>query len=661
MRLSRTIGAMAALALLALATIPATAGAPDGSGWYVVSYGARITQADRDALVGAGGTGIRYFPEDSFVAHLEAASVPGAASLRPLSAAEKVSPSLDLAAPARPLTVSVHSAARTTVLRALDRRFPTFGGYPASDGVHDLAVFAPPATAASIAAMPEVLHVGPAPAGLAPLDEMSDQIQAGNYSGNTVAPGYEAWLTGRGLDGSGVTVSVVDTGVDAHPDFGNRIVANVRYGPVAGVSEQTDTYGHGTHVAGIVGGDANGLSALTRVRDAGGHLYGLGVAPKVSLVNQNAIAASNGALCGQGWPPAYPWSRLTTDALDNGASIWNASWWSCEDQAGNYIQTDSTFDALTRDADPDAPGSQPFTFVFSAGNSGAAKTVAAPASAKNVISVGATVNARAGSLSTMASFSSRGPAEDGRILPTISAPGSTIISTRAFAGAAACNVPPTDSFGLYAPCSGTSMAAPHVAGAVALIHQWWKKTNPSAPSPAMTKALLVNSATDMLAPADIPNNNEGWGRVNLGTLFDGAAQRIYVDQTVLLTDLDETRTYRVTPADTTKPMKATVVWTDAPGAAGASPALVNDLDLIVTQEGSGTTYLGNRFSAGFSATGGAPNRKDNVECVFVKTPSGTYTVSVRAANLPGDGVPGAGDNTDQDFALVLTNATLVAG
>jgi hypothetical protein len=257
-------------------------------------------------------------------------------------------------------------------------------------------------------------------------------------------------------------------------------------------------------------------------------------------------------------------------------------------------------------------------------------------------------------------FSSRGPARDGRIAPTVAAPGGTIVSTRSLPASAVCNEPPTDgnSFGLYGLCSGTSMAAPHVTGAVALVTQWWRsRTVGLTPSPALTKALLVNTATDMAIP-DVPNPNEGWGRVDLGTLFDPTAKRTYVDQKWVFTDPGDRRVFSVKAADPTKPLKVTLVWTDAPGTPQpdpTAPALVNDLDLLV--EGQKVTYLGNNFADGASVAGGAADRLNNVESVYIRTPGGKrHRVVVEAANLPGDGVPGAGDTTDQDFALVISNA-----
>jgi hypothetical protein len=83
---------------------------------------------------------------------------------------------------------------------------------------------------------------------------------------------------------------------------------------------------------------------------------------------------------------------------------------------------------------------------------------------------------------------------------------------------------------------------------------------------------------------------------------------------------------------------------------------VNDLDLEVTT--GGQTYLGNQFSGALSVTGGTPDRSNNVESVYLPDGNiGPITIVVRAAALDGDGVPGTGTGTDQDFAIVAYNVT----
>ena len=112
------------------------------------------------------------------------------------------------------------------------------------------------------------------------------------------------------------------------------------------------------------------------------------------------------------------------------------------------------------------------------------------------------------------------------------------------------------------------------------------------------------------------------------------------------------RTYRA--QDGGKPVKVTLVWTDAPGATTGA-AWVNNLDLVV--EAGGQRYLGNVFAGAFSRSGGEADTRNNVESVYL--PAGVadrFAVTVKGLQIAGDGVPGDGDTTDQDFALVVSNA-----
>jgi serine protease AprX len=98
-----------------------------------------------------------------------------------------------------------------------------------------------------------------------------------------------------------------------------------------------------------------------------------------------------------------------------------------------------------------------------------------------------------------------------------------------------------------------------------------------------------------------------------------------------------------------------LAWTDAPGhgLGGNTPAWVNDLDLSI--EIDGQTYYGNNFGPdGFSLPGGTPDGMNNTEGIFLDAlPEGTYTLTVTAVNISGDGVPSLAGDTDQDFALVI--------
>jgi hypothetical protein len=465
-------------------------------------------------------------------------------------------------------------------------------------------------------------------------DEVSDQIIAGNF--NPIAAGYVNWLATLGLTGGGgLTVAVIDTGVDtgvdatSHTDLTGRLVP---------IGTPTDTNGHGTHVAGIIAGDG----ALGTM-DASGFLMGLGVAPAVDLIARVNTGAD---------------ADRTRDVVINGGIAANNSY-ALHGAGTGYQIVDRTYDMLVRDADQTTAGAaEPLVIVFSAGNSG---TAGPTKEAKNIVAVANSLNQSAGNIDNLAAGSSRGPAQDGRIYPHVTAPGTSIISTRSSqAGLSLCTAIPTGAPAAsptYALCSGTSMAAPHVTGSVAVLTEWWQTANPGiVPSPAMIKALLMNDSVDM-GTADIPNSNEGWGRINLGDVTDPLVPAIYADQATVFASTGDSDSLQVSPSDTSEPLRITVVWSDAPGAGsgGTTAAWVNDLDLAVLEASSTTTFLGNVFAGGFSASGGAADGQNNAESVFVQNPVGPYEITIAATNIAGDGIPLNGDTTDQDFAFVCTN------
>ena len=657
-----------ALVLAALpAAGPATAGSTDGR-WVRVQFEHRITPADRTALGATGLDAIQYVHENGYVAFATSKSIEDAAArlahvseVRGIEASEKLDfglEGLQGLVLADVVTYGGRATSLTGRLAMLGQLVDQYG-LGAGRKMSSLIVRLPATSLARVARDPAVLWIGPAATGIYPEDEASVQIQAGNISAGKPTLGYESWIASTGIDGDGVIMSISDTGIDkSHPEHVGRVVQEIFYG----APQANDQGGHGTHVAGIVGGRGATLPVTGRATDLDDFLIGMGVAPKVKFVNQAIIPG--GSFVG-GTPP-QDFTSYAADAYRAGAIGWNASWNTGAANSG-YVARAASLDVATRDADADAPGNQPFIMVYSAGNAGPnPRTLTQPHEAKNIISVGSTQSSRTlqGNIDTMSSFSSRGPTRDGRIAPTISAPGQDILSSATSASPAASCAAPTgagaEGFLLgqakYAPCSGTSMAAPHVTGAVALIADWWRERHGGAtPSPAMDKALLVNTATDM-GTADIPNGNEGWGRVNLGALFSPTAERVYIDQSVVLTGVGQSHGVNVVAADPSKPMKVTLAWTDPAGEPGANPALVNDLDLTVTAP-DGTTYLGNRFAGGQSVAGGPADRRNNLENVYLnQAASGVFSITVTAANLPGDGIPGDSILTDQDFALVISNA-----
>lgn len=158
--------------------------------------------------------------------------------------------------------------------------------------------------------------------------------------------------------------------------------------------------------------------------------------------------------------------------------------------------------------------------------------------------------------------------------------------------------------------------------------------------------------TGVGAGGNLPSNSQGMGRMDLGRAFDGV-QRLGTDQTQTFGSTGQTFQVTGSVATTSQPFRVTLAWSDAPGPTTGSP-VVNNLDLEVTINGQ--TFRGNVFSGANSATGSVADPRNNAESVFLPAgTSGNFTVTVRAANIAGDGVPGNADTTDQDFALVIYN------
>jgi hypothetical protein len=507
-----------------------------------------------------------------------------------------------------------------------------------------------------VAAIPTVVWMGVVSPRPALTDERSDQIVAGRLSGGRPVPGYRDVLAQLGYTGRGVTWAVIDEGVDYdHPALASHIVGGHEFPGACNIPGQPGSDcrggGHGTHVAGIIGGD--GAPGFT---DPDGFLYGLGIAPEYGIFAMNSVRVF------RPWPPAGGWQEHSKRAVLGGAVGGNNSWTTGDPDAHGYQLVERTHDLMVRDGNFDTTDvAEPFIEVFAAGNSGSgAYSINPPGEAKNLIVVANSGNDREGSgpIDALSIYSSRGPAVDGRLLPTVAAPGQEIASTANDEGGV-CTTPIAGTNGLFAYCTGTSMAAPHVSGVATLLTQWWKETNGGrVPSPALVKAVLVNSAVDMGAP-DIPNVNEGWGRVDVGRAIRPGVPRHIADQEHTFGATGEVETLNISVADCRNPLKVTLVWTDAPGAPGANPALVNDLDLTVLTNGG--VYHGNVFERGVSKRGGAADRLNNVESVYVANPGSSAVVTIAAAAIRADGVPYNADFSDQDYALVCSNCVVRRG
>ena len=526
------------------------------------------------------------------------------------------------------------------------------------------------------------------------LDEVQDQILAGNVistSGMVLpdSPGYLNWLASKGFPttpSSYPIVDIVDDGIDQgnasnvlHPDFHELgvLASPDRISTIGNCTTDAagnGVGGHGNLNAGIVGA-YNNLAGFPYV-DASGYRLGLGVSPYGRMAGTKIFDNFGGydiSNCGS------TDAGVVAASYNAGAQLTSNSWGA--DVSGAYDTSSQAYDMLTRDASSATPGNQGMLHVFAAGNAGPyGRTVGSPATAKDVLSVGATENVRddgvndgcntteANNADDIAVFSSRGPTVDGRYKPEIMAPGTHIQGPASkdpgYDGTRVCGAPASSYYPagqtLYTWSTGTSHSTPAVAGTASLAWNYYSRVlKPgSPPSPAMLKALLLNSTRYLQGSGTggtLPSNSQGWGDANLGLLFD-RTPRVLVDQSRIFASSGQEQVYYGSIMNPSKPFRVTLVWTDPPGSTTGG-SYVNNLNLEVTV--SGVTYKGNVFSGAYSTSGGAADARNNVESVFLPAGvGGAYTVRVVAANLAGDGVPGAGTATDQDFALVLYNVSI---
>jgi len=268
--------------------------------------------------------------------------------------------------------------------------------------------------------------------------------------------------------GKGVTVAVIDTGVNVHPDLENRVKDGKNY--IDATKPPRDDHYHGTHCAGSVAGNGK-MGTQT------------GVAPDATIYAIKVLGADGS---GQ-------WSNLWNaiqDSIGKAKVLSMSLGGTASEDIRTRLQA-SCKNAIDAGVIP----------VIAAGNSGpSAKTVGSPGDVVEVITIGAT-----DSSDKIASFSSRGPVVwSGKeyIKPDVSAPGVNVVS---------CN---NTSSG-YKTLSGTSMATPHVAGLVALMVQ--AKPNLST---EQAKSILEQTATDLGTPGK--DNVFGAGRVNANTAVQSA-------------------------------------------------------------------------------------------------------------------------------------------
>lgn len=373
----------------------------------------------------------------------------------------------------------------------------------------------------TLAAFPWIKYMecSSAPATLENLTERS------NHRVNTIDAAY---FTGLHYDGTGISVAVGDDGlIGPHIDFQGRLFEHT-----------TSNFGtHADHVCGIVAGGGN-FDPVTSGNGRGAdlHIYSDydNLANALSAYNTDGVRLTSNSL-GQGCNTGYDFDAQSSDQLIN---------------AKHSLMS-----------------------VHSAGNSGGGTCGGVPQgfytitggykAGKNVITVGNVNNS-----DVLASSSSKGPSEDGRIKPEIVAVGTDVYSTQ-----------PDNT---YASFTGTSMSCPGVAGTLSSLWQSYRATHSgSDPYSGLMKALVMNTADDLGNPG--PDYSFGFGRINARRAYKAMANnQFFVDSMIT----GDSKDYFVNVPPNTRQMKVMLYWNDAEGNPASSLPLVNDLNLTV-QEPSG--------------------------------------------------------------------------
>ncbi len=597
------------------------AAAPDEArlapGAWVVVFDGPQGRATADALEGAGGRVLGFVPSNAWLVWGDAeaarrmAQAAGAIRVEPYRAGWKLSPEIAPSGPraegAQRCFVEIWpgespAAAADRVRAAGADVLQVVDGF----GLRRLVVRADRETLARVAAVPAVQWIEPLPRPTLRNDTVRWVIQSDDAATEAVP------LHDRGLFGEGEIIGHIDEppympSCYFRDDTGNtpgplhrKVVALRRVNPPSAGA-------HGTHTAGTAAGE-NVDPGFPQHR---------GMAPKAKL-SCSSYYDLHGAT---GDTVASNLAEFFALAHADGARIHTNSWG--DDTRFDYTAWCADIDTFSRQHEDDL-------VVFSATNLATLRT---PENAKNCLAVGATLRPPS---EGARSSGGTGPTADGRRKPEVYAPGRDTRS--ALVGECATGT-----------SSGTSMAAPAVAGGAALVREYFRRGyfptgvpwpgHERTPTGALLKAVVINSAVDMTGEVGYPSNVEGWGRILLddALYFPGDDRRLWLRDVRHAQGLatGEQDVWRFEVASAAEPLKVTLVFMDQPAAPGAGITPVNDLDLEV--QGPSGLYRGNVIDtlAGQSLTGGSPDALNDVERVLLAAPPpGAYTVRVRGTSVP---------------------------
>ncbi len=570
----------------------------NGNYYLLLQFETLPTVEAKEKMIQAGIRLLDYIPNFSFLAQVNKnVSVNqlkafGVRMAMPLAAQHKLAPALAKADfPAHAVFDADHIAVSilpyASVTRAQLAQLLLSQGFESSNSVflhNGLEAIIPIKELNKLASLAPVMYIQPIEGTPVP-----DGIRGrSSHRANTLSP-----RPGVGFDGSGVVLADADDGSVIHIDFHGRLT-DLTDGDPGG--------DHGDMTLGIAGGAAN-LDPTVPGMATGADLilYDINTYPQI------VDAISNFHNLG---------TVVTTTSYSQGCG-------------GEY-------EATATDLDADLYTENEILHVFSAGNS-------ATSSCSNIYGsftdpdgryYGNITGGRKAAKNSIATAnllytdvrdnsSSRGPCEDGRLKPDISAHGTDQRST--------------GEFNTYQDGGGTSAASPGIGGVSAMLYQAYKESHGgNNPDGSFIKALMLNTADDMGRPG--PDFDYGWGRVNAKSAYEAMKNNQYVDATI---QQDSTHTHEIIVPAGVKRLKVMVLWLDPAGSPAASKALVNDLDMTVTMPNNLGVLnpwvlktAAHIDSVQAIATRGI-DRINNMEQVTLDNPPvGTYIVDVNGFAIP---------------------------
>jgi hypothetical protein len=447
------------------------------------------------------------------------------------------------------------------------------------------------------------------------------------------------------LDGTGLAVGIWDGGsvMTNHQEFGNRIENK----------NNVASHYHATHVGGTIAASGVDYAAI-------------GMAPAILVDSYDWHSDYSEMATAAASAPGESATRIYLSNHSYGYGVgWDDGTFYGFEEFGKYNSYSRDLDQLIHDSlyylpfwsagndrNDTGDGSEPGDGEYKNGYD----TISFSSVAKNVITVGAVNDAVSGGIrslanATMASFSSWGPTDDGRIKPDIVANGNSLKS---------CYNRNTSD---YAWMSGTSMSSPNACGSAALLVEYYKEHFDGEAMTASTlKGLIIHTADDLGNPG--PDYEFGWGLMNtkaaadlLKDAVENNTQRI-AEGTLDSGNMNDTFTVSASKGDS---LKVTLCWTDPPGpiqtaSDSRTPVLMNDLDLkIIGPGGTSYPYKLSYSNPSAIATTNSENNVDNVEQVAITVPAaGNYTILVDCDEALYDSYPSPNVGGDQTYSLLIT-------